>query len=148
MAVSMTFLAFLAHMEPDITLFQVKYTAIVASAVFLLSFQVGLGPLAWMLAMELIPGSLLSWAVPVISSSWWILGLVFTLTMRPVFETIGVPGFCTIFAVVSSLTYGFVLEWIPDYREVSLEEIERYFRKYDHRKATLDISNAVGKTVA
>ncbi|TRY72458.1 hypothetical protein TCAL_10544, partial [Tigriopus californicus] len=148
MAVSMTFLALLAHMEPDITLFQVKYTAIVASAVFLLSFQVGLGPLAWILAMELIPGSLLPWAVPVVSSTWWILGLVFTLTMRPVFDTIGVPGFCTIFAVVSGLTYGFVLEWIPDYREVSLEEIERFFRKYDQRKLTLDISSATERNVA
>lgn len=42
---------------------------------------------------------------------------------------VGVQGVCLIHAIVSGLTYGFVLLAVPDIGVASLQEIERFFMR-------------------
>jgi hypothetical protein len=43
------------------------------------------------------------------------------------YDAIGLSGLCWMSTLVSALTYGFVLELVPDVRDASLEDVEMLY---------------------
>ncbi len=75
----------------------------------------------------MVPCRALSTGVSLATTFWWIFNLVFSSTLSNLYDAIGLSGLCWMSALVSALTYGFVLELVPDVREASLEDVELMF---------------------
>ena len=118
------------------------WTVHAAIIVFLVAYHMGVGPLSWMILVELVPcRAPLEVGIAASSSCWWAFNLMFSMTLIHLageFTPIGVPGIFAIHAVVTSLFYAFTLQALPPNKHVhkaSLYQIERYFdEKYNKNK--------------
>ena len=111
-----------------------EWTVHSAIIIFLVAYHVGVGPLSWMIMIELIPcRTPVEAGIAAVSSCWWAFNLVFSMTLIHLSgdsAPIGLSGLCAIFAVVACLLYAFVLQAIPPSKKThnhSLSQIERYF---------------------
>ena len=100
----------------------------------MVAYHVGVGPLSWMVMVELIPcRAPVEAGVAAVSSCWWAFNLAFSMTLIHLAgesAPVGLPGLCAIYAVVACLMYAFVLQAIPPSKKMhnhSLCQIERYF---------------------
>ena len=114
-----------------------------AIIIFLVAYHVGVGPLSWMVMVEVIPcRTPVEAGIAATSSCWWAFNLVFSMTLIHLAgesTPVGLPGLCAIHAVVACLLYAFILQALPPGNKVhnrSLCQIERYFdRKYNHKNS-------------
>ena len=99
----------------------------VASVVYLIAYHFGTRPFTWLAAVELVPCRALGLGVGWLASAHWAFNLVFSVGVLQLTAAVGVSGLCWMFALVSALSYGFILECVPDIRMASLEDIEKYY---------------------
>ena len=127
-----------------------------AIIIFLVAYHVGVGPLSWMVMVELIPcRTPVEAGVAATSSCWWAFNLAFSMTLIHLTgesTPVGLPGLCAIHAVVACLLYAFILQALPPCKNVhnrSLCQIEKYFdRKYSHKnnEETNNVNSAVNSS--
>ena len=118
-----------------------EWTVHSAVIIFFVAYHVGIGPLSWMVMVELIPcRTPVEAGVAAVSSCWWAFNLAFSMTLIHLSSDsapIGLSGLCAIYAVVACLLYAFVLQAIPPSKKIhnhSLSQIERYFSvKYSQK---------------
>ena len=111
-----------------------EWTVHSAIIIYLVSYHAGVGPLSWMVMIELIPcRTPVEAGIAAVSSCWWAFNLAFSMILIHIFgysAPIGLSGLCAIYAVVACLLYAFVLQAIPSSKNIhnhSLSQIERYF---------------------
>ena len=111
------------------------------TAVFLSAHQIGLGPLSWLLAVELLPSRSLEISSTLTFTTWWAFQLLFAMTLTRLLQTLGLAILCWMHVIVGCLVYGFVLEMLPDIRGVSLEEIELFYARCSRWGFNLNVDN-------
>ena len=94
-----------------------EWTVHSAIILFLVAYHAGVGPLSWMVMVELIScRTPVEVGVAAVSSCWWAFNLAFSMTLIHLSgesTPIGFPGLCAIYAVVACLLYAFILQSIP-----------------------------------
>ncbi|KAF3338141.1 polyol transporter 5-like protein [Carex littledalei] len=107
----------------------VGVVCIVAAVAFVMSFSIGLGPLAWVYCSEILPlrirgqGASLGTAMNRIIS-----GLV-TMTFITLYEAITVAGSFFLYAGIAAMSWIFIYFCLPETKGRSLEDIEVLFAK-------------------
>lgn len=113
-----------------------EWTVHSAIIIYLVAYHAGVGPLSWMVMIELIPcRTPVEAGISAVSSCWWAFNLAYSMTLIHLSgdsAPIGLSGLCAIYAVVACLLYAFVLQAIPPSKNIhnhSLCQIERYYNK-------------------
>lgn len=119
MGVSLTLLgcAFHFNLSPYwVFLFTLAYVA---------SFAVAMGPVVWVVLAEIFPTRIRGRAMAVATVSLWIACFAVSQTVTTMFERIGKPATFWSYAVMCAAAFLFVLNFIPETKGKTLEEIER-----------------------
>jgi SP family facilitated glucose transporter-like MFS transporter 3 len=103
------------------------YGSVISVLLFVTLFELGLGPIPWLITAEIFPSSAASTCMTITCSANWIfnfcVGLMFP-TMQAHLETyVFVP-----FGAVCLLCFGFTLVYVPETRGKSLDQIQADLR--------------------
>ncbi|XP_062155578.1 sugar transporter ERD6-like 6 isoform X2 [Alnus glutinosa] len=89
-----------------------------------ITFSVGIGPLAWVIMSEILPVNIKVLAGSIATSANWLTTWVVTLTANLLLSW-NSGGTFTIYASVSAFTLIFVTLWVPETKGKTMEEIQR-----------------------
>jgi len=90
-------------------------------------FAIGLGPGFWLLAAEIFPLHIRAFGMGIATMSNWLANALVTTTFPVLRDHVGANGTLAIFAFFAVLAFFFVYWRIPETKDKSLEEIERYW---------------------
>ncbi len=108
---------FLKHFE--------GYLILVFILVFIASFAVSIGPVAWVVIAEIFPNRLRSKAMSVAIVTLWTFTFLVSLTFPVVLDRLGGGAAFGIFGVMCILLLIYVIFRLPETKGKSLEELER-----------------------
>lgn len=115
---------------------QVDWIPLAALMLFMVGMAVGVGPTSWLVAVEILPGTIRSFGHGVTLTSYAICSFVVSKTFEDMKPLLGMHGLFWCYSV-GCLTYAlFVLVLVPETRGCSLKDIEVYWGA-----ATLDPPN-------
>lgn len=96
---------------------------------FAATYAASLGPVTWVIVSELFPNHIRGAAMSVATLALWIANYI-TVSMFPVMqENFGLPVTFLIHAVICLFLFVFVLKYVPETKQKTLEEIEKFFKK-------------------
>jgi MFS family permease len=120
-----------------------KVIILVALFIYIGGYQVGFGPISWLIISEIFPLEIRGKAVSiaVVTNFFW--NTVMTLFFAVEIEYIGTSMTFLIYAVISLVALVFIFYRVPETKGLSLEQIEEYFLRSSHPEydAVKDISN-------
>jgi sugar porter (SP) family MFS transporter len=90
-------------------------------------FAIGLGPGFWLLAAEIFPLHIRALGMGIATMSNWLANALVTTTFPILRDHLGANGTLAIFAFFAVLAFFFVFWRIPETKDKSLEDIERYW---------------------
>ena len=90
-------------------------------------FAIGLGPGFWLLAAEIFPLHIRALGMGIATMSNWLANALVTTTFPILRDHLGANGTLAIFAFFAVLAFFFVYWRIPETKDKSLEDIERYW---------------------
>ncbi|CAG9861810.1 unnamed protein product [Phyllotreta striolata] len=102
----------------------IGWLPILCLAVFIVTYCLGFGPLAWAVMGELFPGNVKSTASSATASFCWVLGFFITNYFGLVSEAVGKSGSFGLFAGCCFLSFGFVYKYLPETAGRSFAEIQ------------------------
>ncbi len=96
---------------------------------FAATYAASLGPVTWVIVSELFPNHIRGAAMSVATLALWIANYI-TVSMFPVMQdNFGLPVTFLIHAVICLFLFVFVLKYVPETKQKTLEEIEEFFKK-------------------
>ncbi|XP_062155577.1 sugar transporter ERD6-like 6 isoform X1 [Alnus glutinosa] len=98
--------------------------SVVGLVLLVITFSVGIGPLAWVIMSEILPVNIKVLAGSIATSANWLTTWVVTLTANLLLSW-NSGGTFTIYASVSAFTLIFVTLWVPETKGKTMEEIQR-----------------------
>jgi sugar porter (SP) family MFS transporter len=102
-----------------------KKWMVVADIIFYLAaFDIGLGPIFWLLISEIYPTTVRGQAMSVATVAIWASDFLVTATFLTLVEHLGMTGSFRLFAVLSLAAFIFSYWMVPETRGRTLEEIE------------------------
>ncbi|SDH76151.1 MFS transporter, SP family, xylose:H+ symportor [Alteribacillus persepolensis] len=90
---------------------------------FVAAFQMTWGPITWVVLSELFPNRIRGQAVAVAVTLVWGANLIASSTFPPLNDALGAGAFL-IYGLISTIAFFFVLKFVPETKNKSLEEIE------------------------
>lgn len=104
-----------------------KIAILLALFLYIGGYQVGFGPIAWLLISELFPNYARTKAVSVAVVTNFLTNLIVTFIFPSEIEYLGSALTFGIFALLSVYAYRFVSRHVPETKGLTLEEIQRNF---------------------
>jgi sugar porter (SP) family MFS transporter len=123
MALSLAFLAlaFFSSWE------KIDQIAVISLMAYVASFAIGLGPVTWVLISEIYPLKVRGKAMTIATFVNWVFNYLVSLTFLDLIASLGSSGTFALYAAISAIGFWFVLQFIPETKDKSLEEIEAEF---------------------
>jgi sugar porter (SP) family MFS transporter len=107
----------------------VGVVCILAAVAFVMSFSIGLGPLAWVYSSEILPLRIRGQGASLGTAMNRIMSGVVTMTFISLYEAITVAGSFFLYAGIAALSWVFIYFCLPETKGRSLEDIEVLFTK-------------------
>ena len=110
-----------------------QIVTLVGMFVYIGGYQVGFGPIAWLMISECFPLEIRGQAVAFAVSMNFFWNLVVQFGLPTVQEQIGNASMFIIFSTLTAYSIFFVHKYVPETKGLSLEQIESFFEQ-QHRK--------------
>nr|XP_045597470.1 solute carrier family 2, facilitated glucose transporter member 8-like [Procambarus clarkii] len=113
---------------------------LVSMCVFISSFALGPGPIAWVLLGELLHPRVKEATTGIVTLFSWGLGFVVNLTFLPLEDALGSDGIYLLFAAMALCGLLVIVAGLPETKGKSLQEIAEHFGrpKYDPNKNAVE----------
>jgi SP family galactose:H+ symporter-like MFS transporter len=118
MVVSLLMLGFFANS---------KLFSVFGLFLYILSFGISLGPVAWVMIAEIYPFEIRARAVSLTLFMNWIGSLLVSFLFLFMIDWLGVGGAFHVFSIISILAFAFVYFKVPETKGKSLEDINAFF---------------------
>ncbi|ESO89863.1 hypothetical protein LOTGIDRAFT_218322 [Lottia gigantea] len=119
------------------------WMAVLGLGLFVFAFAPGLGPMPWTINSEIYPLWARSTSTSIATAVNWILNLIISFTFLTLTETITNYGTFWLYGGFCLLGVVFVAIFVPETKNLSLEEVERLFMTKKERERTAT-SNDIG----
>jgi MFS family permease len=96
--------------------------------VYIASFAISLGPIAWLLIAEVYPAHIRGVGMSVATLCNWLFNFIVALTFLTIIDWLGQAGAFWLYAAMGVLGLVFTRFYIPETKGVSLEAIEENLR--------------------
>jgi sugar porter (SP) family MFS transporter len=97
-------------------------------------FAVSLGPATWVYIAELFPTAVRGRAMSIATLSLWLACLGVTLSFLTLVRMLSAAGAFWVYGGLCVITFGFVWVWVPETKDLSLEEIQSLWTSRGPRK--------------
>jgi sugar porter (SP) family MFS transporter len=101
-----------------------RWVAVGSLLVYIASFAVSLGPVAWLLISEIYPLNVRGLAMSLATLSNWVFNFIIALTFLSIIDALGESGAFWLYAAVGVAGWFFCRYWVPETKGRSLEVIE------------------------
>lgn len=103
--------------------------AVISMVAYVAFFAISLGPVAWLIISEIYPLSIRGKAMGIAIFANWVCNYLVSLTFLSMLQTFSEAGTFLIYAGVCLLGLGFVSKWVPETKNKSFEEIQKFWNK-------------------
>jgi len=107
---------------------ELKWITVGVLFIYIGSFAVSLGPIAWLLIAEIYPLNVRGLAMSLATLANWIFNFAISFTFLSLVETIGKAGTFWLYAAIGTLGWIFCKMYVPETKGVPLETIEANLR--------------------
>ena len=104
-----------------------KYLAVGSLVLYIASFAISLGPIAWLLIAEVFPIRVRNIGMSMATLSNWVFNFIVALTFLSIVDYMGASGAFWLYAIFGIITLWFIWKYIPETKGKELEEIEEHF---------------------
>lgn len=109
-----------------------KSVILVSLFTYIGGYQIGFGPIVWLLISELFPLKVRGRAVALAVVTNFFLGTMVALLYPLEIQYLGAAATFSLFAAVLALCLAFVFFFVPETKGMSLQEIEQFFAQNGH----------------
>ena len=106
-----------------------SWLPILCLSVFIVSFGLGLGPVAWVVMAEVFPPNVKSYAASIVGCSTFVLSFIVVVAFPHLSLVLGMAKCFVMFSVVSLAGCVFIYWMVPETKGKTLEEIQRSLRR-------------------
>ncbi|MDD2381135.1 MAG: sugar porter family MFS transporter [Mariniphaga sp.] len=94
-------------------------------------FAFGLGPTVWVVLSEIFPNKIRGAAMSIATFSLWVASYLLTLTFPILVEWLNAANTFWIYAIICVIGFWIILKFLPETKEISLEQLEKILVKKD-----------------
>jgi sugar porter (SP) family MFS transporter len=106
-----------------------KWIAVGSLMVYIASFAVSLGPIAWLIIAEVFPLKIRGRAMSLATMANWLFNLIIAMTFLTLIEKLGRAQTFWLYAILSIAGWLFCYFVVPETKGYTLEQIEEHWRK-------------------
>lgn len=128
MVVSLLILSLIFALNPT----HVAILTLCMLLLYIIAFAIGMGPVFWVLSAELFPTHVRATGASISTLFNWLANLLVSITFLSLIDGIGVSWTFLIYALLGVIAFFFILRYVPETRQRSLENIERYWQNGGH----------------
>jgi sugar porter (SP) family MFS transporter len=110
---------------------------LIAMFIYIGGYQVGFGPIAWLMISECFPLEIRGQAVAFAVQMNFLWNLIIQLSIPVVTKALGNGPLFSVFTVFCVYSIYFVHHYVPETKGLSLEEIEKFFEKNRKQKGNI-----------
>ncbi len=103
----------------------IKWQVFADIIAYLAAFDLGLGPVFWLLISEIYPTTVRAQAMSLATFTVWAFDFLVTATFLTLVERLGMPGCFLLFAILCLAALAFSVLLVPETRRRTLEQIEK-----------------------
>jgi SP family galactose:H+ symporter-like MFS transporter len=123
MLVSLLVIATVMHLQSPHTSWQ-NTLAVLATMTYIFGFAISLGPVVWIVCAEIFPSAYRDFGVMITTCSNWTFNFILSQLFLPLLLTFSISKVFVGFAIVTMLGLLFVKLFVPETKDITLEEIE------------------------
>jgi len=127
MIISLLALGVVFNMDSATAGSTLKYAAVGSLMVYIASFAIGLGPIAWLLIAEVFPTRVRNIGMSMATLSNWVFNFIVALSFLSIVDYLGASGAFWLYALFGMATLWFIWKFVPETKGKELEEIEEHF---------------------
>lgn len=128
MALSLTALGVFFYLKSEGKDEGLGWLPLVSLIAYIITYNLGLGPLPWLLMSELVPSHVKGAASAICTATCWGLGFVVTKTFSDMEKGLQTHGCYWLFAGISAAGGLWALLFVPETKGKSLDEIQKQFQ--------------------
>jgi SP family galactose:H+ symporter-like MFS transporter len=102
----------------------IRWLAVASVGVYIASFAVSLGPIAWLLISEVYPMKIRGLAMSLATLANWFINFLVAISFLSIIDLLGKTGAFWLYAAVGLAGLGFCRWYVPETKGVALERIE------------------------
>ena len=110
--------------DPD-SVANIGWLPLTSLSIYILAFEIGLGPVAWVMLGEIYSNELKLYASPISGAFNWLSAFLIAYFFQSLSNAIGIGETFWLFAVVSFFGMLFIIFVVPETKGKSLQEIQK-----------------------
>lgn len=119
------------------------YFVITFTVIFLAFMQGAIAPVTWLMLAEIFPSRIRGLGMGVSVFFLWMVNFIIGLTFPTLLSAIGLSITFYMFAALNVFAIIFVIRYLPETKDVSLEDLERFFQKKDKKQEERNVTEKV-----
>lgn len=123
MVISLAALGLAFHLQGDLGP-SLKWVAVGSITVYIASFAVSLGPIAWLLIAEIYPLQIRGRAMGLATLANWLFNFLVAMSFLSIIELLGKAGAFWLYGAIGMVGWFFCRWYVPETRGATLEQIE------------------------